>query len=471
MYFSVTQQMSYVIENVKAMGALSKEEVIAEIQAGFVAWSQVTPFVFSLITQASKANFKVRIGSLDGRGEIFGKNKLAHWSQTDAEILIDETESWGNLHKQASTFLTADPLGLRALANWIIDSTRVDLQSVMVHEIGHLLGLGHSGVTGSIMQEKLEAGKLIIVNGRPIPKTDVTALANLYPDIFTKYFRDRNIQYWWPRQTDGVFRAVEIGFDQSIWTIGTNGVVYRVINAMRQDPKTKKWASRYPVSNGNVKFKRLAVLNQDAVMAIDTDGHVWQLVSENTREWKTVKAHRETETIDSNDLAFSPNGTLYGVVPQTDGIISWHYSPVNVDFHSPYYGGSKAFIKVIAPKPVSRITVCHHADKEGNEADELWALSPKGEIMRWRVDSPSWEIIQGELTDISVGSDGTVIGISTNKKVWHYNRSYDTDSNKKAWKQLNGTLAAVSVGDSTSLWGIDGRGKLVSSLPETLQDD
>ncbi|XP_073145273.1 metalloendoproteinase 2-MMP [Henckelia pumila] len=145
-----------------------ENQVPATVQSvfsrAFDRWSEVTTLTFVQITSFRQADIKIGFFSGDhGDGEPFDGilGTLAHaFAPTVGRLHLDNDENWvidGN-------FFNASPL------------SAVDLESVAVHEIGHLLGLGHSSVEEAIMYPSIPSG----VRKVELANDDITGIQVLY---------------------------------------------------------------------------------------------------------------------------------------------------------------------------------------------------------------------------------------------------------------------------------------------------
>ncbi|XP_068641864.1 metalloendoproteinase 2-MMP-like [Aristolochia californica] len=124
----------------------------------FRKWSAVTKFSFQEIESLESSDIKIGFYAGDhGDGKPFDGpgGTLAHsFYPTVGQFHLDKEESW-----------STNP-----------NMKEFDLESVAVHEIGHLLGLGHSSVAEAIMYSGIPTG----VVKRELHQDDIDGIRDLY---------------------------------------------------------------------------------------------------------------------------------------------------------------------------------------------------------------------------------------------------------------------------------------------------
>lgn len=139
--------------------------VLREVLANaFARWANATTLTFTETESTADADLQIGfyLGS-HGDGEPFDGQlgTLAHaFSPTDGRLHFDAAETWvaqGDVRRADS-------------------DAAVDLESVAVHEIGHLLGLGHSTVAEAIMYPSLRTRTRKV----DLANDDVEGIQSLY---------------------------------------------------------------------------------------------------------------------------------------------------------------------------------------------------------------------------------------------------------------------------------------------------
>jgi len=130
----------------------------------FARWAAATNLRFEETASESDADITIGFYAGDhGDGEAFDGplGTLAHaFSPTDGRFHLDAAEAWvatGDVSRASS-------------------DAAVDLESVAVHEIGHLLGLGHSGEPSAIMYPTITSRTRKV----DLAEDDVAGIQNLY---------------------------------------------------------------------------------------------------------------------------------------------------------------------------------------------------------------------------------------------------------------------------------------------------
>ncbi|XP_059069452.1 metalloendoproteinase 1-MMP isoform X2 [Cryptomeria japonica] len=154
---------------------LSSAAVRFSIAAAFDSWAAVTPFHFVEAQNSDQANIKISFATGDhGDGEPFDGpgGLLAHSFAPPSGIMHFDAEEYWRVDgfEEPSYFL------------W------VDLQSIALHEIGHIIGLGHAQNSDAVMYRFISVREV----KRELTVHDVQCAAALYatplevPYIFVK---------------------------------------------------------------------------------------------------------------------------------------------------------------------------------------------------------------------------------------------------------------------------------------------
>ncbi|KAH7554678.1 hypothetical protein ACOSP7_027917 [Xanthoceras sorbifolium] len=135
----------------------TRGDAMGPVARAFQTWQANTHFRFSRVEDSTNANIKIRFARGDhGDGNPFdgpGRTIAHAFAPPDGRFHYDADETWA--------------VGAVPGAN--------DLETVALHEIGHLLGLGHSEVEGAIMWPSITVGST-----KGLHRDDIEGIRALY---------------------------------------------------------------------------------------------------------------------------------------------------------------------------------------------------------------------------------------------------------------------------------------------------
>jgi peptidoglycan hydrolase-like protein with peptidoglycan-binding domain len=155
---------------------LTFNQIVGAIQTVANAWSSTTNL--SIARTSGSGDIRIQFAFIDGPNQILGET-------SGTSITLDSAESW--------TISTPTP------------GASLDLNTVAEHEMGHALGLDHTGVSNAVMFPVIPSG----VERRTPVVDDSVAVSTMYDT-------------W--AALPGAAKDVAIGADGSLWVIGTNPV-------------------------------------------------------------------------------------------------------------------------------------------------------------------------------------------------------------------------------------------------------
>lgn len=157
-------------------------DVIAAIRRSLAAWQDVADIEFQIdvsdrqgVSPSGVSGDGVSLITIASTSEnvmLFGK---------DSQTVSAKTRVFYN----RKGFITEADIVLNPFQQFSTDGAfgTFDLQSTLTHEIGHLLGLKHSGVLGAAMSENLAkntAADTVDFESRVLTDSDITAVRDLY---------------------------------------------------------------------------------------------------------------------------------------------------------------------------------------------------------------------------------------------------------------------------------------------------
>ncbi|XP_019059154.1 PREDICTED: metalloendoproteinase 2-MMP [Tarenaya hassleriana] len=155
------RQLTYAFDPRNAL----TEEVKGVFGRAFARWAAVTKLTFTRVETFPDSDITIGFYTGDhGDGEPFDGvlGTLAHaFSPPSGRFHLDSDENW---------VVSGDVGGILSM------TSAVDLESVAVHEIGHLLGLGHSTIEDSIMYPTISTGRRKV----ELTRDDIDGIQYLY---------------------------------------------------------------------------------------------------------------------------------------------------------------------------------------------------------------------------------------------------------------------------------------------------
>ena len=182
---SALRPVSYWVANVPE-DALTVEQIVTETRAAFDTWSAPDPVGLSF---SYRGRTNQRPFEFFDRTNTVGFSTREHLGELGLSGLTLSVTSWLTIIETGE--IAESDVIINPAYDWTLEPVGRgwDFRSVMIHEVGHFLGLGHSGV-GRENDGRLVAGSAVMWPygfgsgaslGRTLSDDDITGASVLYP--------------------------------------------------------------------------------------------------------------------------------------------------------------------------------------------------------------------------------------------------------------------------------------------------
>jgi hypothetical protein len=154
----------------------SEDDYVAMIDDALNVWAAVSGFTNLGMVADGDVNF----GASEAAGGHLGDIRIAAWEYTSSASVLAHAFQPGTVNEFGPGGTLAGDLHIDVNRTWVDDPTDTtsdndfDLFTVVLHELGHSLGLGHSTVSGSVMESNYEGAR------RSLSADDIAGIQALY---------------------------------------------------------------------------------------------------------------------------------------------------------------------------------------------------------------------------------------------------------------------------------------------------
>ena len=387
---------------------VTQAQAEAAVSAALATWAAQSSLpTFSKASSFNAANIKIQFaailkadGTPDGPGNVLASTSF---SGTAASMTIDTAETW--------SVATPTPSG------------SIDLQTVLLHELGHAIGLWHSALATATMYPYVSG------QDQTLDGDDDVGISALY-DTWV--------------QLPGVAKDIGVGADGSAWVIGTNPVG-------SSDFSIHKWnGNGWTQTDGGAV--RIAVGPTGIPWVVNGVGDIYRRTtnSPTSGSWDHLPGA-------ATDIGVGADGSAW--------ILTKTHIGAGTDFTiMKWDAGLGAWVQ--ADGGAVRIAV--------GPTGVPWIVNSVNTIYRRTTNSPTsgtWEVLPGLAKDIGIsdGSFAWVIGTVANGSnfsifTWDeqsqilYSDGSVAAPAERVWTQVPGAATNISVGPNGTPWVVNAAG-------------
>lgn len=270
-YWSNSSDVQYQFYNVP-------EEFKNAIESSFLSWTNVDDVNISFSESGSGAPPQSRDGVNSIVWTKVGWTDLSFRPPSRALAVTlssfnssDGTIVDGDIYFNDENFTWAN-------VNGSADSSKIDVQNIATHEIGHLIGLDHSSVSFLESDEELLGATMYYASGagetaRRVPQTDdEKGVRNLYPASARSVARINSIQVLENSGTSALIRVSGENFSDETSFILTRGdtSTYDSVSRYRTYISSSEYELQFNLSNYSSGDSRVVAFNSPTQLAVSS---------------------------------------------------------------------------------------------------------------------------------------------------------------------------------------------------------